>query len=173
MRTWLGFFQPPIHSNSDLHVYFRLCESLFLSLFKWTFYCHTMAFAKGIRDFQRFIALAASNKLQRNAMNALSTASCNYNAIPPIETEKKSSVKKTDIQRRSFSNNDYTWTKITTVHKSKWTIIAEIISTKELIIENKCERLASTMRRAQPIALFVLSPCTLSVVFLSSTHKLH
>ena len=35
--------------------------------------------------------------------------------------------------------------------------LGETIATMELIIENKCDRLASTMQRAQEIALFALS----------------
>ena len=73
-----------------------------------------MAFAKGIRAFYRVIVLAASNKLHRIATNALNKASCKqYIAILPIETWKKSLVKETDIQRQSFSNNNYTRTKST------------------------------------------------------------
>ena len=73
-----------------------------------------MAFAKGIRALNRVIALAASNKLHGIAINALNKASCKqYIAILNIETEKKSSVKETDIQRQSFSNNNYTRTKST------------------------------------------------------------
>ena len=68
-----------------------------------------MSFAKGIRTFYRVTALAASSELRGIAINALKKASCkHYIAILPIETERKSSVKETDIQRQSFSNKNYT-----------------------------------------------------------------
>ena len=71
-----------------------------------------MAFSKGIRAFCRVLALAASSQLHGIVINALNKAWCKeYIAILPIETEKKSSVKETEIQRQSFSNNEYTRTK--------------------------------------------------------------
>ena len=73
-----------------------------------------MAFAKGIRAFYRVIALAASNELHGIAINGHNKASCKqYIAILTIETEKRVLSKKTDIQRQSFSNNNYTRTKST------------------------------------------------------------
>ena len=68
-----------------------------------------MAFAKGTRAFYRVTAIAASSELHGIAINGHNKASCKqYIAILTIETEKTRFVKKTGIQRKSFSNNNYT-----------------------------------------------------------------
>ena len=55
-----------------------------------------MAVATNMQAFYRVTALAASKKLHKIAIDAMNKASCKeYTAIPPIETEKNSSVKQT------------------------------------------------------------------------------
>ena len=144
----------------------------FSAIFKWTYYCHAMAFTKGIRAFYGVIALAASNKLYGIAMNGHNKASCKkYTAILTIETEKKNSIKKQTSNVNPFQtimireprvkiknsnccwNNSHGWI-------DNWKQNWEASDHYEKSSANCSVRFES-------------SHCALSMDFLSSTHKQH